>query len=74
VKAKTHNRKSKNSELRQRRGEIEIISPFCVSTSSGLGHPPACEDAKKKTRISESRKPEEVETQNGEMISISPLR
>jgi hypothetical protein len=29
---------------------------------------------KKKTRISESRKPEKVETQNGEMISISPLR
>ena len=28
---------------------------------------------KKKTRISESRKPEKVETQNGEIISISPL-
>jgi predicted Zn-ribbon and HTH transcriptional regulator len=28
----------------------------------------------KKTRISESRKPEKVETQNGEMILISPLR
>ena len=36
VKAKTHNRKSKNSKLRQRRGEIEIISPFCVSTFSGF--------------------------------------
>ena len=29
-------RKSKNSKLRQRRGEIEIISPFCVSTFSGF--------------------------------------
>jgi hypothetical protein len=29
---------------------------------------------KKKTRISESRKPEKVETQNGKIISISPLR
>ena len=36
VKAKTHNRKSKNSKLRERRGEIEIISPFCVSTFSGF--------------------------------------
>ena len=34
VKAKTHNRKSKNSKLQQRRGEIEIISPFCVLTFS----------------------------------------
>jgi hypothetical protein len=47
VKAKAHNRKSKNSKLRQRRGEIEIIFPFCVSTFSG-GHLPACEDAKTK--------------------------
>ena len=29
---------------------------------------------KKKTGVSESRKPEKIETQNGEMISISPLR
>jgi hypothetical protein len=36
VKAKTYNRKSKNSKLRQRRGEIEIISPFCASTFSGF--------------------------------------
>jgi hypothetical protein len=36
VKAKTHNRKSKNSKLQQRRGEIEIISPFCVSIFSGF--------------------------------------
>jgi hypothetical protein len=36
VEAKTHNRKSKNSKLRQRRGEIEIISPFCASTFSGF--------------------------------------
>jgi hypothetical protein len=36
VKAKTHNRKSKNSKLQQRRGEIETISPFCVSTFSGF--------------------------------------
>ena len=38
VKAKTHNRKSKHSKLRQRRGEIEIISPFCVSTFSALAY------------------------------------
>jgi hypothetical protein len=36
VKAKTHNRKNKNSKLQQRRGEIEIISPFCALTFSGF--------------------------------------
>ena len=36
VKAKTHNRKSKNLKLQQRRGKIEIISPFCASTFSGF--------------------------------------
>ena len=36
MKAKTHNRKSKNSKSRERRGEIEIISPFCVLAFSGF--------------------------------------
>ena len=36
MKAKTHNRKNKNSKLQPRRGEIEIISPFCVLTFSGF--------------------------------------
>jgi hypothetical protein len=50
--------------------DIVVAMPSALTT-----RPPSClRRCKNKTRISESRKPEKVEAQNGEMISISPLR
>jgi hypothetical protein len=50
--------------------DIVVLMSSALTT-----RPPSClRRCKKKTRISESRKPEKVDTQNGEMISISPLR
>ena len=51
------------------------VDILILMSSALTTRPPSClrRCQKKKTRISESRKPEKVETQNGEMISISPL-
>jgi hypothetical protein len=55
--------------------QLNGVDIVILMSSTLTTRPPSClrRCQKKKTRISESRKPEKVETQNGEMISISPL-